>query len=186
MMILVNICRGRHTEANPATGCRSTCQSERSRCALVGAVTRARHRYRILHQWYKVNHFIPCRIGCPYSKVRPIGRRVKIRFKRHAVRPSFLVRELQPAQIPIRQIAQGRMLEDVVPVPLDNCPVELLPPTPGKCKATIARATQGRDCGRHVKVALQIPMGTKFLELFSHDLKPNRDRQIASGTHGAR
>ncbi len=60
------------------------------------------------------------------------------------------------------------MLEDVVLVPLDDSPVELLPPGSGYPEPTRGHLTQGGNGRRAFEVALQVPVGTKLLKDIRH------------------
>src|SRR5260370_39045755 len=60
------------------------------------------------------------------------------------------------------------MLKNVVAIPLDYRPIEVLPPSPGSCEAGVTGAAQGRNRRRTLEVTLKVAIGPQFFQSFCH------------------
>src|SRR4051812_12807444 len=104
----------------------------------------------------------------PDAHARPPDRIVRRCIHPDAVCSRLLIRHPQSAKIAVRQIPQRGMLEDVVAIPFDHRPVELLPPATRHPKPVLARLAQSRHRGRLLEVALQVPIGPQLSKLLRH------------------
>src|SRR5260370_40275937 len=60
------------------------------------------------------------------------------------------------------------MLKNVVAIPLDYRPIEVLPPRPGYCEAGWTGAAQGRNRRRTLEETLKVAIGPQFFQSFWH------------------
>ena len=118
-------------------------------------------------QWDEIELLLPGSLR-PDAKIRPFYCWIQRGVRRDAVGARLPIREMHVAQIAVGQVAQSRMFKHVVAIPLDNCPVELLPPASRHRKSRCAALAQSCDGGGSLEITLQIPVGPQFGELFRH------------------
>src|ERR1039457_1378479 len=70
------------------------------------------------------------------------------------------------------------MLEDIVPVPFQHCPIELLSPAPRDRQSAFTGSAQRGHRRGFLEVTLQVPVGSKLAKLFCHQSRISTVRSL--------